>query len=437
MSKKKRDPRPGRPPTMGADRYDQLARIHADMVQHAPEMALYLDAPSYIADTPFLVSRVIVNGVPNHYYVQTVKMQNAEAKTGKGLLTTRTRSGVRHQSVTTLPTDVTFADFATGPISRVLDLDNISDATGRQDRFMAVQLLHELFHARLVHERHPNWPKVGRTLLEEYEKWSAPYSGEAFRQLRNALSQRWTEGNIEHLLQEKFVIQKTFALYGVHAFNEEIADKYARKRAGDYEAALSLFRELDKAHADVVAPFQLPTRPGQPGHVPAPMAPPLPSRPVPKGARPGFRPFWEEVRYRPPQPAFKRTPVFASTVASRVGTGMTPFRPTQAFVRHLPPVPPIQRPLPAYARRVQPNFSASRDWLGPRRSLSPPSWARSRPNPIRPGTGSGWDPDRFHFDSQVTRMRLGVQSWPRPVMVPQHYGGPANRIGTWDFGSRE
>jgi hypothetical protein len=413
--------RPGLPPGMKTERYDQLASVFADMIAHAPEMVRYLNAPSYIANAPFVVARYKINGVMNYYAVNTFRQKRRDAKTSPMLTKPEVyRDGVMRRSLTLLQDDVIFADFDAGPVQRVLERDLITEPTARQDRYLAIQLLHELFHARIALERDPNWPVADRTILAEYEKWSAPYQTAGFQGLRKALVQRFgSESAVEHLLQEKFVIQKTFALYGRHAFNEEIAAQYARRNRGDREAAVELFRLIDKAHNDVVAPFVIPPRPGQPGYVPPrKILPQPPDEPRPARLPPWIQPFRAETRFRPPPIPANR---FAAPIPAHRFPTPTPMNRFAAVPVVRPYIPPVPRPV-AYAAPVRrPDYGiprsiggmtdpARRDWFGPiGATTAAPAWTRVRPDPIRPGTGTGWNPDRFGFEDSVTRMRLEIQ----------------------------
>jgi hypothetical protein len=425
---------------MGPDRYDQLARIHADMLNHAPEMARYQDAPSYIANAPFLVARYATAGAVSYFFVNTFRQQRGDAKTAPELAVTPHKDGVMRRSMTLLQEDVLFADLSDGPIARVLDLDNINDPTARQDRYLSVQLLHELFHARIVIERDARWPVADRTLLAEYEAWRAPYFSGPLQKIRAALLQRFgTEKEIEHFLNEKFVIQKAFKLYGVHAFNEEIAAQYARKNRGDREAVIELYRQLDRAHNDVVAPYVIPLKRGEPGYVPPPPAtpPPPPSWRPPKGTiLPGFQPFWTEARYRPPAIPVNR--FVTSPILRRYVPPAPAFKPYVPPPRAFVQPPPVRRPdfgiQHGFGRTGDP---ARRDWFGPIKAAAPPPWTRTRPEPFRPGNGSGWDPNRFHFDDSVSRMKLSIQHPRVPVYIPRVLGEPATRLSHWDPGSRD
>jgi hypothetical protein len=347
-----------------------------------------------------------------------------------------------------------------------------------KERLMAVQLFHELIHARLILERQKEWPPKHKTMHDAFEKWSsyastpqAAANVAAFKaQLQDLIGFTGAKQKLadafEHLLHEKFAIQKAFGAFGVQASNAEIAHYYVAKaysmkavaesmrtlrdRKADAAAAklVDLYNELDKFNAAAPKPS-----------VPAPSAPlPHVPAPVPPKGTELLKEHWKS--------AFaSTTPVFPRAMSQPFARATNTFRPTPVpvgpprFAQWQPPVlkpPPLASYSPArpfanaFGNRFPPTAIPRTPGFDPfrgpiRSTASAPPWATSRPDHFTPGPGSGWNPDRFSFGGgridppSVTRMDLlGVRSQPQYERPIPGFSGRRDIFPQgWDLGSRD
>jgi hypothetical protein len=343
-----------------------------------------------------------------------------------------------------------------------------------KERLMAVQLFHELIHARLILERQNGWPAADKTMHNEFQKWisytlspeGAPLVNAFKQQLQDLVGFTSTGQKVddvfEHLLQEKFATQKAFAAFGVEASNTEIARNYIAKtyskrgvaesvralrdKKADAVAAklVDLYNEIDKFNASTQkAPAQK-----------APAVPIVPTVPVP-APRKGTELLKQSWKSAFAWASPRNTPIMRTP--NTITTRPIPVTTPPHFTRWQPP-PVRPTPVSSYtpARPVFNNpyttpgipRSISNPGIDPfrgpiRSTASAPPWTTSRPDRFTPGKGSGWDPVHASFGGgridppSVTRMNL-MDVRPQPLhqkIIPGFSGSVYP--GQWDLGSRD
>jgi hypothetical protein len=390
------------------------------------------------------------NGI-EFYQLKIGLAPRIEPRTARKLKTTPVRGGLAHIAQITVPSDIEPEQM--GAYDRLVE--NFTDGTLAMERRQAVNLYHELIHARLRLESDPLWPSANKTNWKAFEAWRAPVFTAAFEQKRKAvLARLGTTEALETILEEKFAAMMSFKPFHIKVFNEEIAKKYAPKVRGDAEAVSELFDMLDKAHGETIS-----SRP--PNMSVFEFTQSLNRRPLPKPVPSQFQkshPFVDMFRDEfstwrpspPPVPTFPSPPFPSSMVASSSFPTPSTYRPSfpttnwqypsSAFpypIAH-PPTEPFQ---PGYS---QPDFGSTNDPL--------PSWNRTETSEPSSYQGAGWDPGQFAFNGlpdPVDHMDLPPQTFvqPTPIMVPPETGPYSDPVSTldepsfvqhgWDSGSME
>jgi hypothetical protein len=326
---------------------------------------------------------------------------------------------------------------------------------------MAVEVLHELIHARLILERQPEWP-ADKHLTRVYQTWGAAAYSPDQKVLRDTILNRIKDlrslglkvgepaDEFEHFLQEKFAIDTSASAFDSHATNEEIIKNYVIR---DFEKSRgatpvlarqvklntdglakdlkSLFEIVDKANGNKVvrqpqqvipAPIQAPVVPPavppaiqSPPRAPIQNAPKIAPQPVPKGSYNFLTPRWQTAL------AGFYPPVAGQQPFTQNGDDPSTFTTSRPGIGYAPPIAGRTSPLwttgtgTAYqaphdlvddpdSRPLQP-APANNPFnypVAPQNSIGdgdsrPDPWEPSRPFDPAPGTGVPWDPSRFGF----------------------------------------
>jgi len=395
---------------------ERLTRIWADVVSKDSSMAELSSASNLFSHDPFLVGNFPGSGGINRYSVR-VSHNPVEAKT---ILThypfnDKAGKGILHQAEVSVLDSFEAYLPKTSPYRAVADA--FSDPNVRVDKQMAVQLYHELLHAALLIEGDAGWPIDRRRILPTFNSWAAPAWGQGLATERASLLAVMSPRQFAILLNEKFVIQKAFAAFGVVASNEQIAEKYVRTfpeliQSNLKLALLGFFKKLDLANRSARVPTASP-KPNAHGE----------RVPVSPSALPGAR---QPRRFPIQAPRRGNLPVFQG---DRVGgipreryrpQPFSPYRPptSQTFKAYSPQTSLFHRQaaLPPPRPRADAGFDrfgaipSARGIIGGRIApITQPALPTYQVEHLRLD-GRQWDPDSYSFSD------LEPHRW-RPDMI--------------------
>jgi hypothetical protein len=415
----------------------EMTRIWNDVIKADKSMARFADVYHLIKQIPLLVYNFAGDKakgqMPTDFFIRVQFDPRIGGWTERPPKRTQRKGIVTYVSTSHVDTNFE-GDFDGQPGYGAL-LAGLKEPLLRERR-MSHQLLHELIHARIALEKCPEWPSDAKDISVAYDAFMeaakrdtrlAAARDDVHRLITAAAAKAGMTYDFEERLgdwlDEKYVAQLSFSMYGVDVTNDEVANSVTRpirrilsntERARLNSLIAKLFNQIDVIHGkpkvlvpgclEWSGPANRPLLPSWWHPLPSPnafgiglgvptlIAPMVPPRYVPPPI-PNYTPP-PMPKYTPP-PAPKVTPYVAPVL---------PKPPWETQTR--PPAwnPPDNNP---FARGRPDNTPPS------------PSLPRSRPEPIRPGPGPGWDPDRFGFGGGA----------PQPVGNPLYW---EPRTRTWD-----